>query len=154
MDLQRRNTLKAAGSLTVFGMLMAAGLIKPGTAMAAAGREAFEAKTIEEALALLGADKPVDSADVWLSIADIADNGAVVPIEIISHVPGTEQVAILIEKNPRMVAGIFDFPAGTLPEVQTRLRIAESGDVYAVVRANGKFHYARKAVRVTLGGCG
>jgi sulfur-oxidizing protein SoxY len=154
MDLQRRNTFKAVGGLTVFGMLMAAGLIKPGTAMAAAGREAFEAKTIDEALKLLGADAPTESADVWLSLPDIADNGAVVAVEVISHVPNTTQMTILIDKNPRMVAGIFDFPDGTLAEIHTRLRIAESGEVYAVAMADGKFHYSRKAVRVTMGGCG
>ncbi|HRP75223.1 MAG TPA: thiosulfate oxidation carrier protein SoxY [Rhodocyclaceae bacterium] len=153
MDLQRRDTLKAGGSLAVFGMLMAAGLISPGTAMAAQGREAFEAKTIADAFARLGAGSPAESADVWLNVPDIADNGAVVTAQVMSHIPGTEQIAILIEKNPYMVAAIFDFPEGTIPEIDTRLRIAESCDVYAVVKANGAFHYARKGVRVTLGGC-
>lgn len=154
MDLQRRDTLKAGGSLAVFGMLMAAGLIGPGTTLAAQGREAFEAKTIADALARLGAGRrPAASADVWLNVPDLADNGAVVTAQVISHIPGTEQIAILIEKNPYMLAAVFDFSEGTLPEIDTRLRIAESCDVYAVVKANGAFYYARKGVRVTLGGC-
>ncbi len=154
MDVQRRETLKAGGSLALFGMLAAAGLIRPGVAGAAGDREVFKATTIAEAFASLGADSPKESAEIVIGIADIAENGAVVPADLISRIPGTDQAAILIEKNPYMVAAIFDIPEGTLAEFKTNLRIAESCDVYAVVRANGSFHFAKKAVRVTAGGCG
>lgn len=154
MDLQRRNALKAGGSLAALGLLAAAGVGRASAPVTDAYRKAFSARTTDEAFARLGAGSPTPSADVRLSLPDIADNGAMVPIEVVSDLPNTEQVAIVIDRNPFPVAAIFDFPEGTLPQIQTRLRIAESGEVHVVVRADGAFHYASKMVRVTIGGCG
>jgi len=38
--------------------------------------------------------------------------------------------------------------------VQTRVKMGQTSDVYAVVKADGKFYMAKKEVKVTLGGCG
>ena len=43
----------------------------------------------------------------------IAENGAVVPIEISSNIPGTSSIAVVIEKNPFPLAGKFDFKEAT-----------------------------------------
>ena len=85
---------------------------------------------------------------------DIAENGAVVPIGVTSSVPKTEQIAILVEKNPNMLAATFDIPAGTEPTVTTRVKMGQSSNVYALVKADGKYYVAQKEVKVTLGGCG
>lgn len=87
----------------LFGVLVAAGLITPELAHAAWDKAAFEAKSMEDVLKALGAGKPADSKDVQLSGPDIAENGAVVPVGVKSALPGTEFVAILVEKNPNMV---------------------------------------------------
>ena len=85
---------------------------------------------------------------------DIAENGAVVPVNIESKIPGTESIALLIEKNPSPLAASFDIPAGTELSVTTRVKMAETSNVYALVKANGKYFVAKKEVKVTLGGCG
>ncbi|PTD96058.1 thiosulfate oxidation carrier protein SoxY [Pseudothauera lacus] len=154
MDNQRRDALKAGGGLGVFGLLAAAGLIKPEMAFAAWNKDAFDAKTMDAALAAIGAGKPADSADVQITAPDIAENGAVVPVGVVSNIANTEYVAIMIEKNPAMLAASFTIPAGTLADVQTRVKMGQTSDVFAVVKAGGKFYVAKKEVKVTLGGCG
>ncbi|MFN3986839.1 MAG: thiosulfate oxidation carrier protein SoxY [Rhodocyclaceae bacterium] len=154
MDQQRRHTLKAGMGLGMFGVLVSTGMLRPGVALAATDRAIFSATTLAEAFAAIGAGKPDQSAEILISAPDIAENGAVVPIGVTTSLPGTEQIAIMVEKNPNMVAATFSIPDGTLPDIQTRVKMAQTSDVWVLVKANGKFHVARKEVRVTLGGCG
>jgi sulfur-oxidizing protein SoxY len=103
----------------------------------------------------LGGGTPAASKDiVFFSTPDIAENGAVVPIGITSNVPKTESIAILIEKNPNMLAAVFDVPPGTEPTLSTRIKMQQTSNVYALVKADGKYHVASKEIKVTLGGCG
>ena len=154
MNNQRREVLKAGGGLGLFGLLAAAGLITPGEARAEWNKAAFDAKTIDETLKALGASAPANSADVQLTAPDIAENGAVVPVGVVSTLAGVEAIAILVEKNPNPLAASFMLPAGTEPSVQTRVKMGQTSDVYALVRADGKFYMAKKEIKVTLGGCG
>lgn len=154
MDIQRRDTLKAGGGIGVFGLLVAAGMIKPGMAIAAQDRAAFAARTMDEAMQALNAGAPAESGDVQIIGPDIAENGAVVPVGVTSSMGKVEQIAILIEKNPNMLAASFDITEGTLADVQTRVKMGQTSDVFAVVKADGKFYMAKKEIKVTLGGCG
>ncbi|MEO8507797.1 MAG: thiosulfate oxidation carrier protein SoxY, partial [Betaproteobacteria bacterium] len=85
---------------------------------------------------------------------DIAENGAVVPVGVTSTIPKTESIAILVEKNPNMLVAMFDIPAGTEPSLSTRVKMGQSSNVYALVKADGKYYVASKEIKVTLGGCG
>ena len=154
MNHQRRDTLKAGSGLGVLGLLVAAGMIKPELAQAAWNKAAFEAKTLDAAFGVIGAGKPADSGDVVITAPDIAENGAVVQVGVVSNIPKTEYIAIMIEKNPNMMAASFTIPDGTLADVQTRVKMGQTSDVYAVVKADGKFYASKKEVKVTLGGCG
>ncbi|MDD3325728.1 MAG: thiosulfate oxidation carrier protein SoxY [Zoogloea sp.] len=154
MNLQRREALKAGGGLGLFGLLAAAGLITPGQARAEWNKSAFDAKTIEETLKALGASAPANSADVQITAPDIAENGAVVPVGVVSALAGVEAIAILIEKNPNPLAASFMLPAGTEASVQTRVKMGQTSDVYALVKVGGQFLMAKKEIKVTLGGCG
>ena len=154
MNLQRREALKAGGGLGLFGLLAAAGLITPGQARAEWNKSAFDAKTIEETLKALGANAPANSADVQITAPDIAENGAVVPVGVVSALAGVEAIAILIEKNPNPLAASFVLPAGTEATVQTRVKMGQTSDVYALVKVGGQFLMAKKEIKVTLGGCG
>ena len=89
-----------------------------------------------------------------ITAPDIAENGAVVPIGIKSNLPKTEMIALLVEKNPSLLAGSYDILAGAEPDVSMRVKMGQSSDVFAVVKADGKFFITRKEVKVTLGGCG
>jgi sulfur-oxidizing protein SoxY len=110
---------------------------------------------MDETMKALGGSAPAQSKDiVFVSTPDIAENGAVVPIGVTSSIPKTESIAILIEKNPNMLTAVFDLPAGTEPSITTRVKMGQSSNVYAVVKADGKYYVASKEIKVTLGGCG
>ncbi len=154
MNIQRRDTLKAGGGIGVFGLLVAAGMIKPGAAIAARDQAMFSASSLDEAFQAMNAGTPTESGDVQIVGPDIAENGAVVPVGVTSSLANVEQIAIMIEKNPNMLAATFALPAGTLADVQTRVKMGQTSDVFAVVKADGKFFMAKKEIKVTLGGCG
>jgi sulfur-oxidizing protein SoxY len=154
MDNRRRNALKVGGALGVLGVLAAAGLITPAVAQAAWNKAAFEAKSIEAALRAIGADKPADSADILISAPETAENGGAVSVGVLSNLPNTEYMAIMVENNPAMLAASFHIPDGTLADVQTRIKMGQTSNVFAVVKADGRFYMTKKEVKVTLGGCG
>ena len=155
-DLKRRELLQAASGTTVLGLAIAAGLM-PKLARAQSSewnKTAFETKSLQDVAKALGGAAPVLSKDVIVTGPDIAENGAVVPIGVKSNIPGTTQVAVLIEKNPSILSAVFDLPEGTDADVSTRVKMAQSSNVFALVKANGNYYYATKEVKVTLGGCG
>ena len=154
MNNQRRNVLKSGSGAALLSVLAAAGIIKPGIALADWNKAAFEAKSMADTLKALGASTPADSKDVQLTAPDIAENGAVVPIGIASTLPNVTMVAIMIEKNPSTLAASFTLPAGTEPNIQTRVKMGQTSNVFAVVKSDGKFFMTSKEVKVTLGGCG
>lgn len=148
MDRTRRETLRAGGLLA---LLLAAGLVRPGEALA---QDAFAVKTLKDALQALGAGTPAGSDAILIKAPEIAENGAVVPVAIESKLPGTQAIALLIEKNPQPLAASFNIPGGTEANVSTRVKMGETSDVYALVKADGKFYLAKKEIKITLGGCG
>ena len=158
MNTNRRHALKAGGALSLATLVAAAGWLRPEDAAAQApawNKAAFETHSLDETMKALGGTAPVPSKDIaFVSTPDIAENGAVVPIGITSSVPKTESIAILIEKNPNMLAAVFDIPPGTEPALSTRVKMGQSSNVYALVKADGKYYMASKEIKVTLGGCG
>jgi sulfur-oxidizing protein SoxY len=156
MDTRRRQVLKTSGGATMLALLAAAGWVKPGSAYAQAwNKAAFDTKSMDETIKALGGAAPAQSKDItFFSTPDIAENGAVVPIGVNSAVPKTESIAILIEKNPNVLAAVFDIPTGTEPQLSTRVKMGQSSNVYALVKADGKYYMASKEIKVTLGGCG
>jgi sulfur-oxidizing protein SoxY len=154
MNNQRRNVLKSGSGAALLSVLAAAGIIRPGMAFADWNKAAFEAKSMADTLKALGAGSPAESKDVQVTGPDIAENGAVVPGGVSSTLPNVTMVAILIEKNPNALAASFTLPEGTLANVQTRVKMGQTSNVYALVKSDGKFFMATKEIKVTLGGCG
>ena len=133
----------------------AALLLKPFAALAAAwNKDAFGAKTAQDALKGIGAGGAAASKDLAIEAPQIAENGAVVPIEISSAIPGTTSIAVIIEKNPFPLAAQFDFENGALPYVKLNIKMNETSDVRAVAVAGGRQYTAAKEIKVTIGGCG
>ncbi len=157
MDMLRRSMVKSVGAGGVLAAALAAGLLKPTRVLAAEewNRAAFDAKEASAALKGIGASNTADSKDILLKAPDIAENGAVVPVEVVSNIPNTISIAVLSLKNPLPLAAAFDYSNGAMPELQVRVRLAETTQVKAVVKtADGKFYSAQKEVKVTVGGCG
>ncbi len=154
MKQPRREFIKAAGSA---GALAVTGTLSlPALAQSAPGwnKSAFEAKSLQEVLKSLGGSAAAESKDISITAPDIAENGAVVPIGVTSKVPGTQGVYILVDKNPNWLAASFSIPQGTEANVATRIKMGQTSNVLALVKANNQFFVATKEVKVTLGGCG
>ena len=149
MNQQRRSLLKYSA---VFGLMASAGLISVAQAQEW-NKAAFEGKSLDDVFKILGAGSPDKSGAVTLNAPDIAENGAVVPVGITTTLKA-EQMAILVEKNPSALAAQFFIPTGTEPFVTTRIKMGQTSNVYALVKADGKWSMAVKEVKVTLGGCG
>ena len=155
MNKLRRTVLRLAGSAGALSAAAVSGLIAGRHAWAANRNEAaFQAKAVADALKNLGAGNLVESRDIVITAPDIAENGAVVPVAVTSKIANTESIAILAEKNPFPLAASFDIAAGAGADVSTRLKMGQTPDVRAIVKAGGKYFTAVKEVKVTVGGCG
>ena len=151
----KRNHLKLTGGLAVLAAAMAAGLIKPQFAFAQEwNKAAFDTRSVADTLKVLGGGTPVESKDIQIIAPDIAENGAVVPITVTSNIAKTQNISILVEKNPNTLTASFDIPEGTDPYVQTRVKMGQTSNVTVLVKADGKYFFVNKEIKVTLGGCG
>jgi sulfur-oxidizing protein SoxY len=154
MIQNRREFVKVGG---VLGLMAAAGLITMKEARAqqqAWNKAAFDTKSVEDTIKALGGSAMAPSGDISITAPDIAENGAVVPVAVTSKIPNTQGIYVLVEKNPNTLAAGFTIPAGTEPSVSTRIKMGQTSNIHAVVKADNKFYVATKEVKVTLGGCG
>jgi sulfur-oxidizing protein SoxY len=156
MNELRRTFLKRAGGLGALAASMAIGALKPADVLAAARNEgAFKAKSTADAFKALGISGVTNSTAIAIRAPDIAENGAVVPIDITSNVPGTQSISLFVDKNPFPYIATFDVTKGAEPYVHVRVKMGKSSDVRVVVAAaDGKYYQAAKEVKVTIGGCG
>lgn len=145
-------------SAKVAAMLAALGLL-PRLAHAQAAdwnKAAFDTKKMDELMKALGVPgAPAESKDVSVTGPDIAENGAVVPVGASSDKAGVKRLLILVEKNPSLMAAMFELTDMVEPNISTRVKMGQTSDVYAVaLMDDGKALFAKKEIKVTLGGCG
>ena len=152
MNDMRRAFLQWAGGIAA---LAAAGLLRPAQAWAASWNKAgFESKVVNDVLKSLGAANPAESKEITITAPDIAENGAVVPVAVASRLANTQQISIVAEKNPFPLAATFEVAGGGEGYVSTRIKMGQTSDVWALVKADGKYYVARKEIKITVGGCG
>ena len=148
----RREVLTQGASLAA--ALAGLGLL-PQAAQAAWPQAAFEAKNMGDLMKALGTSGPAESKEVSITGPDIAENGAVVPVGAATTLAGAKRLLLLVEKNPAMLAAIFDLTDAVEPSISTRVKMGQSSNVFAVaITADNKVLYAAKEIKVTLGGCG
>ena len=157
--MERRDFLTRSSGATALALAAATGLPAAfaQTPVNAPGwnKAAFDSKTLADAAKAMGATgAPVESKDLMLRAPEIAENGNVVRIGAQSNIPGTTQIAFVVEKNPSALAAMFEVPAGTDANVETNIKMGQSSNVYALAKAGDKYYFAVKEVKVTLGGCG
>jgi sulfur-oxidizing protein SoxY len=155
IDIERRKALKAGGGFGLLALFGAFGLLKSGLVLAEWNKAAFSTKTMEDALSAMGAINPEkNGVFIQLTVPEIAENGAIVPVSVVSTLPNVEQISIFADKNPNVLAANFVFPPGTESVVTTRVKMAKTSNIVALVKADGKFYITAKEVKVTAGGCG
>ena len=153
--MQTRREFVQSSSLA--GALAAIGWLGTEQALAQAqpwNKAAFETKNLAEMVKALGGSAPAESKDITITAPDIAENGAVVPVGVASKIPKTQ-----IDRDPgreesERAGGRVRHPGRHRGHVATRIKMGQSSNVYAVVKADGKYYVATKEIKVTLGGCG
>jgi sulfur-oxidizing protein SoxY len=152
----RRLILQGAGSVSLVGLGNMAFGFAP--AFAAANdkypEDAFKAKNQADAIKSLYGMAAEPSDKVKLDAPEIAENGAVVPISVTTTLADVTSISFLVSENPNALAASYKIPAGTMPSVANRLKMAKTSNVIAIVEAGGKLYSATKEVKVTVGGCG
>ncbi len=151
MSIPRRTFLQG----TVLSALAA--LLLPPAALAEWPKAAFEAKSPEEAIkALFEAAELQTSEKIEVKVPDIAENGSVVPVEV--DASGLEQavdsITVIVDQNPVPLVAQFNLTELSLPNVSTRIKMAGTSDVTAIVKVGDQLYTAKKEVKVTIGGCG
>jgi sulfur-oxidizing protein SoxY len=155
IDAKRRMLLKGSLAAGSVGVAVGAGLLSPSLVLASWNEAAFNAKAVPDALnGLLGSDATETSDAIMIKAPDIAENGAVVPITIETSLPGVKSIAIIADKNQTPLIAAFDLGESAVPFVSTRIKMAETSNVVAVVQTADKVYSNAKEVKVTIGGCG
>jgi sulfur-oxidizing protein SoxY len=151
----RRLILQGAGAVAVLGF---GNLPFLTPALAAANdkypEEAFKAKSEADAIKALYGKTAEPSDKVKMDAPEIAENGAVVPISVTTTLADVTSISFLVSENPVVLVASYKIPAGTLPNVANRIKMAKTSNVIVVVEAGGKLYSASKEVKVTVGGCG
>jgi sulfur-oxidizing protein SoxY len=151
MSTKRRKILQAAAAVATAAL----GLRITQPAMAADwNKAAFGATSVADTLKSLGASGASPSKDISINAPDVAENGAAVPIEVMSRIPNTQSITLVADRNPFPLLASFDFAASAEPYVSTRVKLAGSSDVRVIVRADGRYYVAVREIKVTTGGCG
>jgi len=116
--------------------------------------DAFKQKSDADAIKSLYGKTAEPSDKVKLDAPEIAENGGVVPISVSTTLADVTSISFLVSENPNALAASYRIPAGTMPSVANRLKMAKTSNVIAIVEAGGKLYSATKEVKVTVGGCG
>src|SRR6195256_1470760 len=155
-SVTRRVILKGAGVVALVGLGNIPFSLAP--AFAAANdkypEEAFKAKSEADAIKALYGKTAEPSDKVKMDAPEIAENGAVVPISVTTTLADVTSISFLVSENPVALVASYKIPAGTLPNVANRIKMAKTSNVIVVVEAGGKLYSATKEVKVTVGGCG
>ena len=152
MDQNRRDFLDLT---TTLSMAIAGGALLPWPALAKEWDGALlKTRTFQEAAQALGGDLVVESTAITVSGPEMVDSGYIVPVSVESRLEGTDLIVLMVQKNPTPVVGVFKFPGGTQPSLNTRIKMGESSSVYALVRAKNNYYVASTAIKVRAGGGG
>ncbi|MGE9008430.1 thiosulfate oxidation carrier protein SoxY [Leptospira interrogans] len=152
----RRLILQGAGAVALVGL----GNLPfgPPQAFAAAHdkypEEAFKQKSEADAIKSLYGKTAEASDKVKMDAPEIAENGAVVPVSVSTTLADVTSISFLVAENPVALVASYKIPAGTMPGVANRIKMAKTSNVIVVVEAGGKLYSATKEVKVTVGGCG
>jgi sulfur-oxidizing protein SoxY len=152
----RRLFLKGSLVTGLLAIGASLGLITPGHALADWPASAFDAKKINDALNILfGKTELINKPnDIMLTAPDIAENGAVVPVTVQSDLEGIESITLLVDKNPNSLIARFKLAKNAKVYIKTNIKMAETSNLIAVLKAGDKLYSTRRKVKVTLNGCG
>ncbi len=156
--MKRRNFLKTVAATAPLAMV--------ATPMALSAKDAKpkspNTMDLKSALdAITGGKEIKESKKIKLTVPEIAENGAVVPVKVEVDHPMNEKeyvkaIHIIATENTNVrTADVMLSPLNDKGYFATRIKLGKSQDVMALVAlSNGDFIKMQKPVKVTIGGCG
>ena len=152
--MNRRNFIK--NSMLFAGSLVAApSLIVSKKAYAAWPEKSFDIKDLTESVSsVYGHSNLEESSKVKLKAPEIAENGAIVPINVSTTLDNVESIMIFVENNPQPLSSGYKLTSLSEPSIGTRLKMGKTSNVMAAVKSGDKVYTSTQEVKVTIGGCG
>jgi len=153
--MKRRIFLKGSLAAGTLAVAAGAGMLTPTRVLASTWpKAAFESKTEADALnAFFGTSEVEQGDQVSIKAPLQAENGAVVPIKVMTSLEGVEAIAIITIKNPSPYTTSLQV-AGAGGLYSTRIKMGQTSPVNCYVKAGGKLYLASQEIKVTVGGCG
>jgi sulfur-oxidizing protein SoxY len=156
----RRDLLIASGTCALIVVATPLALLaqdkKPVEAAAPVAEPAWQA-----AMRSVTGDAKVTEGRITLEVPEIAENGNVVPFNVLVDSPMTDSnfvrsVRVYSTANPQPLIATFRFSADSgRAQVSSRFRLAATQDVVALAElGDGSFLTAKRNIKVTIGGCG
>ena len=156
--MQRRTFIKSLGAVTPL-LALSSPLVLSAKEDKPVGKNAMDYQTAIDTIT--GKKGAKDSDKIKLTVPEIAENGAVVPVKIEIDAPMTEKdyvksIHVLSSKNSNVRSvDVFLTPANAKAYFSTRVKLGKSQDVVVIAQlGSGEFIKTQKPVKVTIGGCG
>jgi len=157
--MKRRNFIKSMMAVSAVAVTPVALMAKEE---AKAKRKGPNDLTVEAAIKAITGGKEVKKSDkIKLTVPEIAENGAVVPVKVQVDHPMEESnyvkaIHVLNTKNGNSrCVDVMLTPANGKGYFATRVKLSSTQEVVALVElSDGTFIKAGKSVKVTIGGCG
>ena len=148
--MKRRELLAMAGGAAIIGLTG----LKPEISHAAVNL--IDIDNFDDLQKILGITSMTESDEIEINAPDIAENGAVVPIGGSAELTdGVEKIIFAVKDNPSPISAVFNVNENIIPSFRTRVKMGKSSDVYVIaVKSDKSAIFAKKEIKVTLGGCG
>lgn len=89
-----------------------------------------------------------------LEAPDVAENGALVPVEVSAAITGVNRIVLIAQGNPFPLLADVHLEKDALPWLEVRIKLAASTYLEAYAEVAGQWYQTRRFVRVIAGGCG
>lgn len=151
MNVNRRQFLKTSIAYSTVGLTLLASQSTQATWPA----DNFAPGSFDATMKQLAKGKPIVETDkIELTIPEIAENGALVPVTVTSSLNDIQNISLMVEQNPVPLAIQTQLMPDLVPFMSARLKIASSSFVFAIAEGEKACYSVKKKVKVTIGGCG
>ena len=99
--------------------------------------KAWTATKVEEAMKEVFGTSATTEGGIELKAPDIAENGAVIPVDISTDLKATK-IAVFQDANPESTVAVFSIPENAVIDYGFRIKMAKTGTVTVVEEVDGK----------------
>lgn len=134
---------------------IAAALVNVSQIFAAWPKDIFNERSSDRAMDSITSNGDIiESELITIKAPDIAENGGVVPVTVSTKLEKVKNISILVDNNPSPLTSSFNFNERLTPYVSTRVKMAKTSNITAIVTTESGYFKASRSIKVTIGGCG